>query len=286
MQTFIEEQVALEILPTPEVITYHQRIESEVSFRNRTEKQLLDKEIEVAIVAYNPMFFTVKIDTKNINLQLDSILKKQEDLTKEVYGVLENIEFRMNWRGELIEIVNHQEIVEKWKHQKPKLKERYSGQAVERYLIGLEKKIQHHDKLLADCLQYRLYGLLFNDLFGHHSNDPNEVQKRVRILGNAVYQLPLSIREKVVLEEEGAEKVILGISGTLDKEQPYATKIRNLFQRKNSMSPNGIELAAYNGAYSYDKKTGVFDTVALNIETTYGEDYKKIQNYQLTQEVN
>lgn len=285
MQTFIEEQIALGILPTSKGVIYHQRIESEINYRNRIEKQILNKEIEVSIVAYNPMFFTVKIGTKNMNLQLDSILKKQENLTKEVYGILENIEFRMNWRGELIEIVNHKEIVENWKNKKPKLKERYKGQAVERYLIGLEKKIQQHDKLLADCLQYRLYGLLFNDLFGHHSNDSKEVQCRERILGNAVYQLPLSIREKVLLEEEGAEKVMLGISGTLDKEQPYATKIRNLFQRKSSIDPNGMRLETYKGAYRYDKKTGIFDAAALNIVTTYGEDYKKTQNYTLEQEV-
>ncbi|MHA7060135.1 hypothetical protein ACWGOQ_0023105 [Aquimarina sp. M1] len=285
MRTFIEDQVAFSILPISGIVNYHQKIHSEINCHNRLEQQKLTKDMEVQILEYNPMFFTVKIVTKNIEIQLGSLLKKQENLTKEIYGILKSIEFRMNWKGELIEILNHREIIDTWKNYKPKLKERYRGQAVERYLIGVEKKILQHDKLLLDCLQYRLYGLLFNNLFGYHSSDPNESQSRVRVHGNMVYKLPLNVRESISLLKEEEDKVIIGISGTLNEEQEYATKIKNLFKRKNISSPDGIKLTDYKGTYKYDKKTGVFDSVALNIVTEYGENYRKIQNYQLKQEV-
>ncbi|AXT54703.1 hypothetical protein D1815_02645 [Aquimarina sp. AD1] len=285
MRTFIEDQVAISILPISGIVNYHQKIHSEINCRNRLEQQKLTKDMEVQILECNPMFFTVKIVTKNIEMQLGSLLKKQENLTKEIYGILKSIEFRMNWKGELIEILNHREIIDTWKSYKPKLKERYRGQAVERYLIGVEKKILHHDKLISDCLQYRLYGLLFNDLFGYHSNDPKEAQSRTRVHGNMVYQLPLSIREKVLLQKEDDHNTLLSISGVLDKEQLYAAKIQNLFKRKNILDANTIKLTDYKGEYRYDKKMGVFDSVTLNIVTEYGENYRKIQNYQLKQEV-
>lgn len=285
MRMFTEDQVTIGILPTSEIVSYHQKIHSEISCYNRIENQVLHKDMDVQVLEYNPMFFTVKIVTNNVTVQLGSTLKKQQDLTKEIYEILRDVEFRMNWKGELIEIVNHKEIKERWNKQKPKLKERYSGQAIERYLIGIEKKILQHDKLLLDCLQYRLYGLLFNDLFGYHSSDPKEAHDRIRVIGNMVYQLPLSIRERVLLLSEEEDKVIIGISGTLHEEQEYATKIRNLFKRKNISSPEGVKLTDYMGEYRYNKKTGIFDSITLNMITEYGTDYKKNQNYQLKQEV-
>ncbi|GAA0734034.1 hypothetical protein GCM10009430_48790 [Aquimarina litoralis] len=283
MRTFIEDQVSIGILPTSEIVTYHQKIHSEIHCNNRIENQMLQKDMDVQIIEYNPMFYTVKIVTKNLGVQLNSTLKKQENLTKEIYEVLKELEFRMNWKGEFIEIVNHQKIKELWSKQKTKLKERYNGQAIERYLIGIEKKIFHHDKLLLDCLQYRSFGLLFNDLFGYHSNDPQEAHNRSRVIGNMVYQLPLKIREKVSLLKEEENKILIGISGTLHREQEYTTKIKNLFKRKNISNPEGIVLTDYTGEYIYNKRIGVFDSVTLNMVTEYGVDYKKTQKYQLKQ---
>ncbi len=283
MRMLIDDQVTMRILPTLG-ISYHHEINSEVKCHNRTEYQGIYKNLDVQIIEYNPMFFTVKITTKIIRIELDSVLKKQEDLTKSIYEVLENIEFRMNWKGELIQIVNHDDIIERWKEQKSKLKERYKGQAIERYLIGIEKKIQQHDKLLSDCLQYRLYGLLFNDLFGFHSSDPDETQNRIRTHGNMVYQLPLAICEKVKLLKTEKDKIILGITGDLNEEQIYADKIQSIFKRKNISDTNGIRLTDYNGEYIYDKETGVFDTVGLSIVTECGKEYRKIQNHKLKQQ--
>ncbi|KAA1246795.1 hypothetical protein [Aquimarina sp. RZ0] len=284
MITFVENQTTLGIIPTFGKVTYHQKIFSEVLCYSQVQQQTLEKEIQVEVLPYNPMFFTLKIVTKHINIKLDSVLKKQEDLLQEVYGIMDTVQFRMNWRGELIEILNHQEILNKWSVLKPKLKQKYTGQAIERYLLGIERKIQNHNKLLSDCLQYRLYGLLFNEMYGTHSSDAEFTKDRERLLSNMVYQLPLAIREKVLLENEGEEKTILNVFGTLDQEQQYATKIQNLFKRKNILDPNGIKLENYKGTYRYDKKTGIFDAVVLDVVTTYGTDYKKNQNYRLTQE--
>jgi len=284
MRTFIEEETSLGVLPTFGIVTYHQKIHSQIRCKGRLEKQTLEREIKVEILPYNPMFFTVKIVTEKTILELDSTLKKQENLSKEIFGIIDTIEFRMNWRGELIEIVNHPEIINKWRILKPYLKEKYTGQAVERYLIGIDKKIVNHDKLLSDCLQYRLYGLLFNDMYGTHRNDIEYVNDRVRVLGNMVYQLPLTVREKVMLKEEDQKKVALHITGVLDKEQPYITKIQNLFKRKNIVNPEAVVLTRYHGAYTYNKKTALFDSISMNIITRYGLEYKKTQSYELKRE--
>lgn len=285
MRTFIEHKVSINVNPTPGVVHYHQNIYSKINCKNNLEKQRLSKDLEVQIIEDRPMLYRVVIITKNVKIQLDTMHKKQEELAKEIYKITENIEFRMNWEGKCTEILNHNDIINHWRKIKSKLENRYKGQAIERYLRGIERKILNHDKLLSDCMQYRLYGLLFNDLFGEISDVSLTANKRIRSHNNIVYQLPLDLNETVLLEKEDEKKVTITISGSLCEEQLYTRKINNVFKRKDIKASNGITLDEYKGAYTYNKNTGIFDTIALDIVTSYGTDYKKVQHYQLTQKV-
>lgn len=282
---FVSDHTQLKIVPTEQSVAYTQKINSEIFCKDRRQEQSLEKQICVGITSCEGDFFNVSIHTKKLKLQLDSVLKKQEDLSTEISTVIDMIQFSMNHQGKLFSILNHEEIVHKWYGIKENLCKYYKGQATERYLIGLEKKILNHDKLLNDCEQYRLYGLLFNEMYnGTYTNDGVEGAVRERDLQNAVYQLPLVINEKVLFQAENDIEILLRIDGKLNPEQPYYSKINNLFTRKNIQSIQGIKLDQYEGSYKYHKKNSFLNKIDLNIATSYGQEYYKKQQYSIKRE--
>ncbi|GAA4107044.1 hypothetical protein GCM10022393_01950 [Aquimarina addita] len=280
------DQAVLKIKPLLEPVTYVQKINSVINCFEYSEKQELDRKMEVTIHPLDHQFFKITIKTTMHQVILNSVLKKQENFNREISGVLNTMEFKINQQGELLQILNHSEIIAKWNILKSKLKTHYVGQASERYLIGIERKIRDHHKLLLDCKQYRLYKSLLNDVYGTiYTNDEKDAKGRLYILQNACYQLPLIIQEKIIFQQENDQHIVFGIRGNLIEQQPYTTKINNLFQRKNIKSIQGITLDAYEGTSTYAKEAGLLKNMQLKVCTSYGRDYSKEQYYTCTKQL-
>lgn len=280
---YIEEHTKLKLESVKHTETYIQKISSEIISNGRTKNQSLEKKIHVEINPKNTNSFNVTIKTEEYKLKLDSTLKKQEILSKEIASIMDVVKLEVNNKEGIIALKNHKQIKNKWETIRIRLENTFIGQAAERYFIGINKKINDYDKLLFDFKQYRLFGLMWNEIHQGYSNIKRK--EKIHSIDNMLYNLPLAINEKTILGKQENNTICLNVTGELAEEQEYPRKIKNLLKRKFGEEEQGLQLEHYVGKYRFNTKTGILENLNLKIITAYGKVYKKTQKYQIIKEV-
>ncbi|MGB0788769.1 MAG: hypothetical protein ACPGQR_04455 [Marinirhabdus sp.] len=233
-----------------------------------------------------PQQATVAITTERVLLKLGSTLKKQENILKEVAKTIDCVRLRINALGEIVSLLNHGEILSKWRRVKTELENEHRGKAMANYINGVEKKLEDRPALLRDFRQYRLFGGMFNKFYFEHSSILSKYNQWDRAVENCIFDKTLHFKETLLLEKIGEHDITLKIKGDFDNEKNRFKAIESEFKARGFEAPRGLKLKTYSGLYAMDKNSGLVKNMELNIETAYGAGYQKKIGYCLAQLIN
>lgn len=284
---FVPAYFELEAPAVDATIYYTQKVESETDLKNVKKKQKLIRNLKVEINPTESQSTIVAITIQKEILKLDSILKKQENISNEISKTIDFVQLRINPLGEPISILNHNQIVEKWYPIRKKLERDFKGKAIEDYLGGIEMKLKNHDALLNDFKQYRLFGGFFSQLYFEHSSEVSKQNERDQKIDNFIFGKSVVFKERILLDKvkEKEKNITLRINADIDFEKNDLEAIKDEFKKREITEDSDLGLKNYVGSYLIDKKSSLVKSMNLQIYSTYGSDFQKKINYSLTQDV-
>jgi hypothetical protein len=129
-------------------------------------------EIEVVEVYHNGSYLaSVTLDNFKVNGFEPDLMMEQ--LAHKCRKPLETLEFIIAANGEIANIHNHPEIIEKWKLVKERLEIEYSGDNFEKYVSLTDKVMQDKEALMAglkkDIFISQFFYPLYNEAFFDYS---------------------------------------------------------------------------------------------------------------------
>ena len=263
---------------------YNQKVNSEITLKGITKKQEVLRSLRVEISPEEAQSSTVSITTQKEILKLDSILKKQENISNEISKTIDFVQLKLNAFGEPIRILNQEDILEKWYEVRIKLERDFKGKAMGDYLDGIETKLKNHEALLKDFKQYRLFGGLFPTLYFEHSSIPSKLNQREQKIENFIFSKSVVFKESILLDKILEDEISLKISADLDEEIKNSSAVAGEFRTRNLFEQTSLKLKRYSGSYVIDKESGMIKTMNLDIDSTYGSEYQKTIHYSLTQD--
>lgn len=107
--------------------------------------------------------YSIKKDNIFINKRSPkTLIEKLSVITSEV---LYPLEVQTTLSNELLDIINHKEILERWKKIKEQLQREYTGNAIDLYITKFEAKLYKKYRLLHSLNHEIFYTLLFQDIY-------------------------------------------------------------------------------------------------------------------------
>ncbi|MGO3183405.1 MAG: hypothetical protein ACTIJ9_11290 [Aequorivita sp.] len=279
---FVPEYFEFTLPKDPATVHYIQKIQSETIIKKIIKKQTVTRNLKIEINSQESTNAIVSITTEKEELKLDSVLKKQENISNEIAKTIAFVQLKINPLGEMIQILNHDQVLQKWYSVKRKLENEFRGKAIDDYLKGIEKKMENHDALLEDFKQYRLFGGLFNSLYFEHSTVTSKYNQYNRRIENFVFGKPIHFKETILLDKIRDNEVSTIINAELDAEKNNASLINAEFKNKNIDEDALLKLSNYKGNYILNKESGTIKAMNLSITATYGNEFQKKIEYSLT----
>lgn len=273
-------------LEPPKVISEHfytQQISSEITIKGNTKKQDVFRSLKVKIVPTDSQSSIVAVTTQKEVLKLDSVLKKQENISNEVSKAIDVVQLKLNAWGEPISILNQDEILNKWQSIRKNLERGFKGKAMEDYLARIEMKLKNHEALLHNIKQYRLFGGLFPTLYFEHSSIASKLNQREQKIENFIFSKSVVFNESILLDKIMEDEISLKIGADFDEESKNSSAVAGEFRTRNLFEQTSLKLKRYSGSYVIDKESGMIKTMNLHIDSTYGSEYQKTIHYSLTQ---
>lgn len=228
--------------------------------------------------------FVFDCRTSDHKFILDNALKQQEQLTAELTAITERLVLGINQQGSIVDLNNHNEVLEKWEKLEIKLKSNFQGHLAEGYIDMLGEKIISKPLLIKDIKEYRLYGFLFNGFLRLPRRKGSTIQ-RDRIWKNTIHCLPINVTEEYQLLKEDVKtgSLIYRMSGKLqafDKET--LDRIKNYF-KYYGIPNSGLYLRKYNGLFVINPTTAYLEKAILGMELTNDRGYERIIKLKLKQ---
>lgn len=263
---------------------YNQKVNSEITLKGNTKKQEVFRSLRVEISQEEAQSSIVSIIIQKEILKLDSVLKKQENISNEISKTIDFVQLKLNAFGEPISILNQDDILDKWYEVRIKLERDFKGKAMGDYLNGIEMKLKNQEALLNDFKQYRLFGGLFPTLYFEHSSIASKLNQREQKIENFVFSKSVIFKESILLDKIMEDEISLKISADLDEEGENSSAVAGECRTRNLFEQTSLKLNKYSGSYVIDKESGVIKTMNLDIDSTYGSEYQKAIHYSLTQD--
>ncbi len=277
----ILKEINLRLRQENRIQKYKQNISSNVFFDGKSTCLSSEKLLTLETVSQDDQPFYIKIMTDAYQVNLDSLIKKQESMTLKMASLVDHVWLKVDDNGAITTLCNHSSIKEKWSILKKELEQEYSGDAFEVYGLGITKKLNNSSKLIEDFMQPRLFGLFWHNLFGVYTNDDEVQKEKVIVLNNCVNHIPIVINEAVHCKDINTSKdtVAFHIRGRLNTNDTLIHKINNHFMRLGGAAKNNFELKAYEGDFEFSIATGLLKHATLSIETAFGNVYSKKDHF-------
>ena len=167
------------ILPNPNEVFYSQPLErciqeyllNEVIKKKENGYEIITKKtrnikicfsgIENNLRRYQVLCMELVIENNYMGLAIERIVRKHQNVFDEVIMYVNN-------NGSILEIINIDEIQERWEETKKELKEQNQGIDFENYLAENDDFFDDPERILKYISSKVMYGLYFNDCWGFH----------------------------------------------------------------------------------------------------------------------
>ncbi len=274
---FLLDDINVQLQSEADTEQYEHSITSEEICNGKRTLNSSKKILDLKVVREENRIPKILIKTKEHSITLDNLLKKQEGIKLRMAALTDTVLVGIDKQGEIESIHNHHIIQQKWESLRNELQRLYEGNTVDRYFIGIDKKIKDERKLLIDFQQARLFGLLFNGLYDSYTLSKRPITTRKKTLHAMIDHIPLVIDEAIYCDKVDTDKgaLTLRVKGSLDRKETYITKIENHLVGKGISHTSDFALSSYNGTFQFNTKTGLILHSSLEIETMFGKDYYK-----------
>lgn len=125
--------------------------------------------------------YTIKRDKIFINKRAPK--KIVEILSIKTQAVLYPLQLKTTFGNELLDIINYEEIITRWKKVKQQLQKEYTGKAFTQYITKFETNLLQKHYLLSSFKQEVFYTLLFHNVYkGYNTSLEKKVEMQFPIL--------------------------------------------------------------------------------------------------------
>lgn len=190
----------------------------------------------------------VKIQREQLYINNEEPSTMADELATAVSSVLYPLELKVNSTGELTDINNHPEIIQRWKDALPKLREYYKGEETEKYIRKNEPILSNPDLLFRTLANDWFLQAFFNGLYRNY--DLKKEMEIPRTFPVLPFLNPVEYRviQKISTLEEDQEKLIqITMEGkTSDPRSIFDFENKAYFPIRN---PDEPEIPPAQGAY-------------------------------------
>ena len=226
----------------------------------------IDDNVDLNIISYNVQvnyskepinkYYLAKVIITNFRLNFQTPDAVMEILALKCRESIEKCIFRINSKNEIIEIENHQEILERWSEIKESLKQENEGEIFEIYISIFENNILNKDSLLIKLKKNLFINQYFFPIFNepyHNLNKNNDEQFSFFNL-NYQEQVVLEVENKGNFDENGIAIISKKLIINHEKQLllPIESYVSKYILNKNSVI-DIIEgsFSNFNNKYSY-----------------------------------
>ncbi len=234
------------------------------------------QQLQVTLEALTYNAFTFKIATVAHQYTLDTSLKKQELLIQQLSDFTSSLELAVDTSGTISKVLNYETIKEQWKMALPKLKRQHQGILTHGYLEAVGRKINHEQRFTTDLKQYRLFGILFNELLRIPFDDAS-IKSRSRTFTNTIHSLPIHITEQLSLAEEDLNTNLLTykITGELQSIDTETIERINKYFTYYNIGTAPMYIEEYSGYYKINKYTAWTAKAEITCTLSNGRGYRR-----------
>ncbi|MBL7559573.1 hypothetical protein JAO71_07135 [Olleya sp. YSTF-M6] len=208
--------------------------------------------------------------TRGDKIYINDIIQNNfiDKLAIETSKCLYPLHIKTNRKGKLIEILNFDEIINRWEQIKKKIKENYKSKLTDNYIKATEKSLVDKKILLDKISKDWFLNLYFSEIYKFYSQDLyiNENLK-YPILGD-VKPVEYKVISKVQLNED-TKDIRLDISGIIDDDRSALDLVQKLdtpYYKELNKNEKSME-GSCNLIYLFEGKTGVIEAIEANFET-------------------
>ncbi|OEK08577.1 hypothetical protein A8C32_03760 [Flavivirga aquatica] len=226
--------------------------------------------------------FQFRIKVSNEKYDVDKKITYQKNFIEQLATLTRNTDVLVNSFGDIVDVSNYREILEKWDILKTRIKQNNKGAIVDAYLKQIESNLKDKAFFIKNLKQYRLFGLLFNNLLDIPFDDKRG-KVRQRTFDQAIRSIPISINEKIKLIKEGKETNLLDykVTGNLNPLDKIEEERIKAYLKHFNMKGSSVYLEEYSGVYKVNKYTAWTESADISLKLTNGRGYQRNVEYRL-----
>lgn len=219
----------------------------------------------------------------------DSIIKDSnlslgiKDLLDRLGRIIQDVTLHLSDNGSLISILNYNEMIAQIEDIRDFIYQRYRGVGLSKINDYFVNVILVKNNLIKYLYDYRRLGLLLQIPYGWigASFSQNKKLKHNNLLDNAI----LEIESQFKLEKNNGQEIVIVGQGKLTNFSYYLPLINNAIQSLGIplMLNDKPELFNYNHHIILNSMTHIPKSVSLDIDFSFGKNYKRVIHYQLSQ---
>ncbi len=157
--------------------TYGVTIENYDAQKDKTSK--IQFEMEITLRNFpGEKYYEYTLDKKQVFINKKKPITIVEKLAVQTLRAVYPLEVQTNAINKPVAVLNHQEILERWKTIKAVILKEFTGNAITNYVSKMEKALNSEAAILRSLQEELFYSLLFNDI---NSKYGSEQQKETSI---------------------------------------------------------------------------------------------------------
>ncbi|PQL92354.1 LysM peptidoglycan-binding domain-containing protein [Apibacter adventoris] len=190
----------------------------------------------------------VKIQREKLYINNEESNLMADELAHAISSVLYPLELKVNSAGEITDINNYPEIVQRWKESLPKLQKYYKGEQTEKYIRKNEHVLSNPDLLFRSLTNDWFLHAFFNGLY--HKYDLKKEMKIPRTFPMIPFLNPVEyiVTPRIsTLEEDGEKLIQITLEGkTSDPRSRFDFENESYFPTRD---PEDSEIPPARGTY-------------------------------------
>ncbi|WP_103070926.1 hypothetical protein [Aquimarina sediminis] len=208
-------------------------------------------------------------------------------LALRVSSVLYPLEVSTSYKGTLSGIVNFEEIKERWKEEKKKIKTKHKGELVNKYIQLTDQSLRSSDILYQKMIKDWFLNLYFAPLYTSYSEDLYVEEKiKYPIAGKATPVNYNVIKKLTDVKNSKSNDVMIKMEGEIDDERCALDLVQELdtpYYRMINKNEKDLK-GTCNLTYLLNSNNGIVEGIEANFETKFAMP-KKVTVKMFLQEV-
>lgn len=232
----------------PAVFKYNLELVKRIVVKEIMFAGITKAEVEKQFLAKRENEYSYKVSINAIAQQSNL---KGDTWKKELAPLRSKLSLHTNDTGQINNLVNYDEVKEKWNKLRPILRKRNADQPdAENIIEGVDKIVEDEEKFIHTICAEGVYDILFPLIYGDYQNETTFYKVLPNVFNE--YELPLKISRKLITNADQKKEV--QFEGVLDEANFDALRVSNFFKRlfdKYDLMASNIQIRFYS-SYELD----------------------------------